>query len=172
MAQDVSVCERNLQTKRLELVALQETYTKMVDEFDLLRIDSKNAANALRDSEINYKMSEELLSDKRRQLQQFIERSDFIRQQLADENTTTLTHGSTTQELQRKLKEKVKENKDIENALRSLKDKIFRDKQQLADLHRFESDLLSEIGNSQVRQLQAPSIPPLLTFTHNMLIGK
>jgi len=150
LAQDVSLCERNLQAKRLEFVTLQDTYRTLSDEFELLRIESRYFANGLHDSETDYNMSQEILSDKQRQLQDFIARTDLFRQKLIEENKTTISHGSTKQELQRKLREKEKEHKDIENALRGFQDQLFKDTKQFTELQQNESDLVAEIENTQV----------------------
>ena len=147
--QDIDYKERSLQTKRQDLASLQETENSLKDEVDSLQRENSTVAAAMDNRRAERKRVLEGLEQKKEHAGLLAKQLADVKGKLANEKSDTTSKERIAETIEITLAKREKELQQAEKNITSLKKKMYKDSQRLADLRKQEADLIADIQGAQ-----------------------
>jgi len=147
--QDIDYKERFLQTKRHDLSSLRDTEHSLKDEIDSLQRENSMVVAAVENKRAEKKRAQKGLDQKKGQVGMLTKQLDDVKKKIVDEKLDTCSKERIAETIEKALVKREKELQQAEKNIASLKNKMYKDSQRLADLRKQEADLIADIHGTQ-----------------------
>jgi chromosome segregation ATPase len=138
-----------LQAKRQELSSIQDTEHSLKDEIVSLQRENSMVATAVETKRAKQKMAQNGLEQKKEQVGMLMKMLENTKGKLANEQLDTTSREQISETIEKTLENREKELQQVERNISSLKNKMYKDSQRLADLRKHESDFIADIHGAQ-----------------------
>ena len=151
MQQTIVSIESLVQLKRQENVVATADQKSFQNELDILRYENMTSSVSLLKKNNKHSASVSKLRERTDSLKKMQEQVEATKSKLTQEKKSKVTQEEAVKELEDLLMHHEKELKKAENNIQGLNDQMFKESQNLAELRRVESNLITDIKSSQVR---------------------